>query len=178
MLKMIFISLIATTGAVCIDIEPDYESEAIAVMERFRTALLQNNCDALSELCAFPINDGAGLHDLLTSPLPDSMKTRFGDTGEYVIYIDLLRTSCSLLQTPELEAMRVAQFGFEKEGGEVVLEGCGYTSYMTAPNEDFSFHWSVGCVHLIEDPIGEYSLVFAFKWTEGGYRLHHVFGVG
>ena len=80
----------------------------------------------------------------------------------YEISNELLIHNCAFLDSIE---MKVLEDNSSNNHG-IEYDGCIYKANLSV-NEDASyFQWSVGCSELTEDIIGEYSMVFTFKYVE------------
>jgi len=72
------------------------------------------------------------------------------------------------------------RFNFSKQDQDnwVTYDDCVYKSYLYIAEDKSYFQWSVGCVDLINESIGEYSMIFTFKLIEGEYKLKQIYGIG
>jgi hypothetical protein len=141
---------------------------------KFQTAILQQDCKKLVELSSFPIEGDIGLARLVTSdpPLKDMEKYNFE------ISKDLLMYNCNLMDSIELEVLKLCSFNTNSKNAEVEYEDCIYKSHLYIAEDKSYFLWSVGCVELLEESIGEYSMIFTFKLIDGEYKLKQIHGVG
>ncbi len=91
---------------------------------------------------------------------------------------ELIIKNCLFLEEPELKLLTQFNFNKQENNKEVLYKGCVYKSYLHINEDKNSFQWSVGCVDLIEESIGEYSINFTFKLIDGEYKLKQIHGVG
>lgn len=57
-------------------------------------------------------------------------------------------------------------------------DGCVYKDFFNVDEDKTGFSWSVGCIQLLEEEIGEYNTIFQFRKVGGKYRLTGVMCAG
>ena len=140
----------------------------------FQTALLKKDCEKLVAISSFPIEGDMGLARLINSDDPSEEMEK----QNYKITKELLIQNCLFLDSTELQVL--TQFDFNKQDSEngVKYSDCIYKSHIYIANDKSYFQWSVGCVELINQSIGEYSMIFTFKLIDGEYKLKQIHGAG
>jgi hypothetical protein len=58
------------------------------------------------------------------------------------------------------------------------MDGCIYKDMFAVDDDKQGFSWSVGCIQLLEEEIGEYNTIFQFRKVNGKYRLTGVMCAG
>ena len=144
------------------------------VFEEFQTAMISGDCKKITALSSFPIEGDVGLARLINSDesLEQMEKYNFQITEE------LLNQNCLLLDSIELEVLIRFNFSKQDQDNWVTYDDCVYKSYLYIAEDKSYFQWSVGCVDLINESIGEYSMIFTFKLIEGEYKLKQIYGIG
>lgn len=150
-------------------------SEMKKTFTEFQTAILNQNCDKLIEISNFPIESDMGLARIVTSDPPSiDMKKH-----DYEISKELLSKKCNTLMD-SIEVKVLEQFSVINESKNLGIEynGCIYKAYLYVAEDNSYFQRSVGCVDLLEESIGEYSMIFTFKLIDGEYKLKKIYGAG
>ncbi|MBL1280141.1 MAG: hypothetical protein COA33_007710 [Fluviicola sp.] len=144
------------------------------VFTKFQTALLKEDCKKLVAVSSFPIEGDMGLARLVTSDPPRiDMKKH-----NYEISKELLMQKCTLLDSIELKVLKQFSLINKSKNSGIEYKGCIYKAHLFIAEDNSYFQWSVGCVELLEDPIGEYSMIFTFKLIDGAYKLKQIHGAG
>ena len=144
------------------------------VFTEFQTALLKKDCKKLIEISSFPIEGDMGLARLVTSDPPRIEMEKHN----YEISKELLMQNCTLLDSIELKVLQQFSLRNETKNFGIEYKGCIYKAHLIVAEDSSYFQWSVGCVELLEEPIGEYSMIFTFKLINGDYKLKQIHGAG
>lgn len=143
------------------------------VFEEFQTALINKDCDKIFELSEFPIKGDTGLARLINSEEPrDQM-----ELNNYQISKELLIQNCTFLDSIELEVLTKFDFSSNENEG-VKYNDCIYKANIYVAEDNSFFQFSIGCVKLINQSIGEYSMIFTFNLINGKYKLTRIHGAG
>ena len=140
----------------------------------FQTAILDQDCEKLVKVSSFPIEGDMGLARLVTSDHPRIEMEKHN----YEISKELLMQNCTLLDSIELKVLLQFSLRNESKNSGIEYNGCIYKAQLIVAEDNSYFQWSVGCVELLEEPIGEYSMIFTFKLIDGAYKLKHIHGTG
>lgn len=146
----------------------------IEAFEQFREALVNGNCDQLAEVCSFPIIGSCALERLIGYEHEDLNAETAKHNHE--ISLEFLQSNCHFFPDHELEILRSYQVGEEHPGIE--FEGCIYRGSLDVSEDQKTFHWSVGCANLLEDDIGEFSLIFVFNKQQEEFLLSQTLCAG
>lgn len=65
----------------------------------------------------------------------------------------------------------------ENKNSGIEYNGCIYKAYLYIAEDNSYFQWSIGCVELLKESIGEYAVIFTFKLINGTYRLKQIHGI-
>jgi hypothetical protein len=151
--------------------------EVEKAFSEFKKAVLNNDCQLLCDLSNFPIESDAGLARLIEEETWDELSDEMKRLN-YQITQDFLMTNCQILDSIEVEVLRqsIHHDMYKDEG--LAYDGCKYYSNLRISDDEESFYWSVGCVELLVDDIGEYSLIFIFEKLEDEYKLKRIHGAG
>lgn len=144
------------------------------VFIEFQTALLKEDYKKLVEVSSFPIEGDMGLARLVTSDPPRIEMEKHN----YEISKDLLMQNCTLLDSIEMRVLEQFSINNESKNSGIAYNGCIYKAHLYIAEDSSYFQWSVGCVELLEEPIGEYSIIFTFKLIDGAYKLKQIHGAG
>jgi len=140
----------------------------------FQTAMLNQDCEKLVEVSSFPIQGDMGLARLVTSDPPRIDMEKHN----YEISKTLLTEKCTLMDSIELKVLEQFSVSNDSNNSGIEHNGCIYKAHLYFAEDNSYFQWSVGCVELIEEPIGEYSMIFTFKLIDGEYKLKQIHGAG
>jgi hypothetical protein len=144
------------------------------VFVEFQKAMLQGNCEKLVGLSSFPIEGDAGLYRLIDEDEPWAKMEKYN----YEIPKELLLENCKLLDSVELLVLKQFDFTTLESDTGILFDNCIYKANIYLAEDKSYFHWSVGCVELKDQDIGEYSMIFTFRLIDGEYRLKVIHGAG
>lgn len=140
----------------------------------FQTAILNQDCEKLTEISSFPIEGDAGLARLVESSPPRIDMEKHN----YEISKELLEQKCALLDSIEVKVLEQFSVNNESKSSEIEYNGCIYKAHLYVAEDKNYFQWSVGCVELLKESISEYALIFTFKLIDGEYKLKQIQGAG
>ena len=140
----------------------------------FQSAILNQNCEQLTEISRFPIEGDMGLARLVNSDPPriDMKKHNYEISNELLIH------NCAFLDSIEMKVLEQFSIDNSSNNHGIEYDGCIYKANLSVNEDSSYFQWSVGCSEPTEDIIGEYSMVFTFKYVEGKYKLISIVGFG
>jgi hypothetical protein len=136
--------------------EPQMTSEMMTAFQRFRSAMLRKDRHVLVAMSLPGLENGCAYED----------KDR--DSTAYKL--------CDMLDDNQLAVLKKRTHASSKT--DVTADGCAYEDSFTPDEDGNGFFWSAGCIHLLEEEIGEYGTSFHFRKVNGKYRIDRVYCAG
>lgn len=147
------------------------EAKLAETVSRFRKAMIDKDCTELTNISSFPITGDCGLARILQETDVEIRKKM--ELQNYEISEKLLKENCSILDSIELETLKVFNIYFGDNQG-LDYDACNYNTSLWVEENHDSFRLSVGCTNLIKGSIGEYSIIFWFKLIDDEYKLYQI----
>ena len=151
----------------------ELDSNMISSFEIFKKSQLENSCKVLTQISIFPIKGHIGLERLLGES--DSVGVQMKN-HKYGITKMLLEKNCKFLNYPETLVLKGLTYSLDSKG--VKYKDCFYKGTFYVGKDKTKFRWYVGCVDLIDQVIGEYTIIFTFSLKNGKYYLSQIQGAG
>jgi hypothetical protein len=134
--------------------------DMFVAFERFRRAMLGGSCAELAQQCVLPLEGDCGMG--LLQPEHDY-------SANQSVSKETLVQQCNFLDENELAVLKkrvTLQSNTDVSDGQ-----CIYKDFFHVEADGSEFSWSVGCIELLEEEVGEYSRIFVFRLVNGKFRL-------
>jgi hypothetical protein len=131
---------------------PEITAEMMTAFLRFRSAMLQKDRPVLAAMSLPGLENGCAYSETNM------------DSTAYKL--------CDMLDEAQLKVLTKRMTAASQT--DTKTDGCIYKDFLSADENGRSFSWSVGCIHLIDEEIGEYSTGFYFRKVNGKFRIEAV----